>query len=209
MFATFLDNPTREKIILHLKKNGHTSIDSLSKEVGITPMGVRQHLLILERNGMVEYFSQKKGVGRPLFYYKLTETAEELFPKSYQEFVIDVLTDIENHDGKEKIDEIFRRRKERNLMRLKRLLSGKDSVADRLSALAEHLIKDGYIVELHEGNKEFRVSIFNCPISKVTQRFKDACKYQALLLRELLRKEIAREQCMSEGSHACVYIVNK
>ncbi len=54
------ENPTREKIIFLLKKYGPLSIEDLSNELGITSMGIRQHLchwsgrgtLIMSRNGM-------------------------------------------------------------------------------------------------------------------------------------------------------------
>lgn len=104
METALADNPTRKKILLALKKNGSMSVEDLSGEVNITPMGVRQHLLLLEKSGAVEYITKKHGVGRPGFLYRLTETADDLFPKSYQSFAMDILTDIEHLDGKGKID---------------------------------------------------------------------------------------------------------
>ena len=100
METALADNPTRKKILLALKKNGSMSVEDLSGEVNITPMGVRQHLLLLEKSGAVEYITKKHGVGRPGFLYRLTETADDLFPKSYQSFAMDILTDIEHLDGK-------------------------------------------------------------------------------------------------------------
>ncbi|TAN40628.1 MAG: winged helix-turn-helix transcriptional regulator, partial [Nitrospirae bacterium] len=66
----FLDrNPTRESIVHLLKKHGGMSIDDMSKQIQITPMGVRQHLLALEKKGIVTYISKRKGIGRPGFIY--------------------------------------------------------------------------------------------------------------------------------------------
>jgi predicted ArsR family transcriptional regulator len=82
MSLFFDDNPSRKGIILLLKKNGGMSIDELSRDIKITPMGIRQHLNALEKKGIVTYVANRHGIGRPGFIYKLTELAEELFPKS-------------------------------------------------------------------------------------------------------------------------------
>lgn len=209
MNTGLIDNPTRKKILFSLKKNAHMSVTSLSKELSITPMGVRQHLLILERNGIVEYFARKKGVGRPGFFYRLTDSADALFPKAYEEFALNLLTDIEENDGKGRINEIFRRRHERTLSENTSLLSGKHSTTDRLAALAEVLQKDGYIVEIEENGRYFRLKQFNCIISKIAFRYKEACKYDLQLFKKLLGEDVTRQQCLSEGASACVYLIPK
>jgi len=203
------NSPTRKKILLALKKNGSLSVDELSDEVKITPMGVRQHLLILEQKGAVEYITRKHGVGRPGFLYRLTETADDLFPKSYQTFAIDILTELERLDGKGKIDEIFRRRKEKISDEMMRLLSGKETVSERLRALTDLFEQEGFISELEENDANFKLKQFNCPISKVALRFKEACKHDLQLFREIIGEGVSREQCLSDGDQACVYVIPK
>jgi predicted ArsR family transcriptional regulator len=209
MDTGLIDNPTRKKILLALKKNGNMSVDDLSDEVKITPMGVRQHLLILERKGAVEYITRKHGVGRPGFLYRLTETADNLFPKSYQAFAMDILTELEHLDGRGKIEDIFRRRKERIASEMTRLLSGKKTLSERLHALSDLLERDGFIVELEENSANFKLKQFNCPISKVALRFREACTYDLHLFREIIGEGVSREQCLSDGDQACVYVIPK
>ena len=91
MWAILNENPTREKIILLLKKRGPLTIDDLSSELSITSMGIRQHLLSLERRGLIEYLTKRKGIGRPAFLYKLTEKADDLFPKEYDKFILNLI----------------------------------------------------------------------------------------------------------------------
>ncbi len=209
METTLADNPTRKKILLALKKNGSMSVEDLSQDVNITPMGVRQHLLILEKSGAVEYVTKKHGVGRPGFLYRLTETADDLFPKSYRSFAMDVLADLELIDGKAKIDQIFRRRKERTVLEFRKRLSGTDTLSGRLHAFADALRAEGYIAELEEGSRHFRLKQFNCPISKIAQRFPEACAYDLQAIREIIGEDAAREQCLSNGDQACVYVFPK
>jgi len=101
------ENPTRQNIITLLKKNGGMTIEDLSKNISITPMGIRQHLLSLEKKGLVGYTAKKHGIGRPGFVYMLTESADELFPKTYDRFTLDILKEVKRNDGQEKINKIF------------------------------------------------------------------------------------------------------
>lgn len=203
------DNPTRGKILLTLKKKGSMSVDGLSREVNITPMGIRQHLLVLERKGIVEYVTKKHGVGRPGFLYRLTETADELFPKGYQDLALDILNDLETTDGKNKIDGIFRRRKERLAAELIPHLKGMNTLSARVRAFSDMLQKNGYIIELEEHPTLFRLKQFNCPVLKVARRFKEVCDHDLQLYRELIGEEVRREQCISDGDHSCEYVIPK
>ena len=208
--VTFLDGtPTRERIILLLKKNGSLSIDDLSAQLGITPRGIRQHLIYLERQGLVDYFAKRHGVGRPAFLYKLTEKADDFFPKAYHEFIIGTFKDLEKTDGKEKIDDIFRRRKDRILREKKEALSDKKSIHDKVYTLKDVLESDGYILELYEEDNKYTLKNFNCPISKVASEFRDACKHELEMYRELLKKEVTRQACLAEGALSCTYIIPK
>ncbi len=209
MNAALTDNPTRRRILLALKKKGDMSVEALSEEVNVTPMGVRQHLLILEKNGAVEYFTKRQGVGRPGFLYKLTEKADDLFPKSYREFAVGILEDIESKDGRERIDEIFRRRRARLVSDMSRQLPGKENIAARLRALTELLQREGFIAEIEESGREFRLKQFNCPISKIAYRFREACKHDLQLLRDILGEPVTRQKCLAEGDRACVYVIPK
>lgn len=203
------DNPTREKIILALKKNGTMSVEDLSAEVSITPMGVRQHLLILERNGLVQYNTRRHGVGRPGFLYRLTERADDLFPKAYQELALDILSDIEKLDGSDKLSDIFRRRKKKMLDEMSRLLTGKRELSERVRAIADIMERDGYMVELNEEAESYTLRFFNCPVYRVALLYKEACNQDLRLLSDLTTPGITRRKCLTEGAQACEYVIPK
>lgn len=65
----------RRQILTALKKQGSLSVDDLSRCLGITPMGIRQHLAVLERDNLVMISSVRRGMGRPSYLYRLTELA--------------------------------------------------------------------------------------------------------------------------------------
>jgi len=209
MQSIFNENRTREKILFLIKKNGPMSIDDLSGELQITSMGVRQHLLSLERRGLIDYMARRQGIGRPAFLYKLTEKAENFFPKAYDAFVINVFRDIEKHDGHAKIEEIFKWRKNRLLKDAREAVDDKPAFRDKVYVLRDFLNSEGYFADLLDTDNQYLLKLFNCPIYKLAGEFKDACRYNLQLLRDLLGKEVNRESCMIQGETSCTYSIPK
>ena len=205
MNFTFDDNSTRNSIIQLLKRSNGLSIEELSKIINITPMGVRQHLLSLEKKGVVTYISKKHGIGRPGFVYMLTKSADGLFPKSYDKFAIEILNNIKKHEGPEKLDTIFRTKKDKQFNTLKDALAGLETFDDTVNGLKNMLESEGHIVELTRSNGDYHLKQYNCPINKIAAEFKEICTYELQLYRELLGEQVTREQNIAEGSPACFY----
>lgn len=201
------ENSTRKNILFLLKKNGTMSIGGLSKLIDITPMGIRQHLIALEKKGLVQYAAVKKGIGRPGFIYKLTETADDLFPDAYDKLAIDILRSIRKHEGDGKIEEIFRWRRERMLQEGKNALLSLGTQRDKVKRFRDLLESEGHIAEVIEDASNFYISQYHCPIGKISVEFRDACLNELELYRELFGREVKRTQTMSSGAVCCLYVI--
>ena len=201
------ENSTRNNIIFLLKKNGGMSIEELGKIVDITPMGIRQHLIALEKKGYVTYTSKKRGIGRPGFVYRLTEAANDLFAKSYDTLAIQMLGDVRKHDGSAKVDKIFGWRRESLYASIKRALDGKELLHDILRTLQRVLEAEGHLVEIGKHDGHYSLRQFHCPISKVASEFEEVCEHELQLYRDLINKNITRERTIAEGATACIYII--
>jgi predicted ArsR family transcriptional regulator len=199
------ENSKRNSIIQLLKKSSGLSIEELSKNINITPMGIRQHLLSLEKKGVVTYISKKHGIGRPGFIYMLTEPADALFPKAYDKFAIEILKDINKHEGPDKLDTLFRLRKDKQLNTIKNALTDMENFDDTVNKLKDILEAEGHIVELMRSNGHYHLKQYNCPISKLAAEFKGLCRYELQMYQELLGKQVTREQNIADGSPACFY----
>lgn len=207
MTVFFDRNPTREQIIFNLKKSDGMSIDDLSKIINITPMGIRQHLLALEKKGIVTYTSKKHGIGRPGYVYRLTESADALFPKSYDNFALGILKDIEKQEGKEKVDKIFEWRRDRIFDSLKEALADKTSIDERVLGLQDILKSEGYNLELSRQNDSYYLTNYNCPINNIALEYPSACKNELALFRSLISDSVQRTQCLSEGDRSCLFVI--
>ncbi len=56
---------TRQQILLLLRRKGPMTAGELSDDLGIGSVGVRQHLALLERDGLVQISGVRRSVGRP------------------------------------------------------------------------------------------------------------------------------------------------
>ncbi|HHN64764.1 MAG TPA: winged helix-turn-helix transcriptional regulator [Nitrospirae bacterium] len=204
-----IENPTRKKIVMLLKKHGGMTTDELSRFLNITPMGIRQHLLALEKRGIITYELKKGGIGRPGFIYSLTEGAENLFPKSYHRLVIDILEEIEKKEGIKKVEDLFRWRKARLLKERQAVLGDITSMEEKVKAMSSILDREGYLVEYDRDDHNYYIRQYNCPLSAVARRYSQCCKYELQLYRDLFSKKVTRKGCIAEGSTACVYSIPK
>lgn len=82
---------TRQAILDYLRVHREGTVRELSREFGLTTTGIRQHLVILEGEGLVVYRDVKGRVGRPALAYRLTEEAEARYPKGYERLLVAIL----------------------------------------------------------------------------------------------------------------------
>src|SRR5215510_1404610 len=169
---------TRRKLLDVLKKKGPQSIQALSRILGITSMGVRQQLNALERDGLIQYRIERKGLGRPGHVYLLTGLGDELFPRTYPQFAGSVLETIKLLDGEEGIDRIFAKRTDLVQKQYEKRMAGKD-LERQVQELAQIRTEEGYMAEWEKVNKDtFLLRENNCAICQIAQQCIQACSYE-------------------------------
>ncbi len=203
------ENSKRNQIIMLLKRNNQQSVAQLSKQMGITPMAVRQHLMSLENRGFISYKPKKSGIGRPVFLYSLTDKARDIFPKSYVSFIKEMLSIVEDEGGRKDVEKIFMQMKDRALNLKYRHLMEKKDLKEKVNALVSVLDAEGLMVELDEKKDTFNIMQFNCLLYGIAGEYPEACEYELKMYQDLLGKDIKRTVCQADGDSACVYIVPK
>src|SRR5437762_6354083 len=71
--------------LLALLRTAPRTVEELAAELGLTDNGVRQHLMVLERDGMVRQSGVRRGpgAGKPAAIYELHPEAEPLLSRAY------------------------------------------------------------------------------------------------------------------------------
>lgn len=200
---------TRQQILALLKKRGPQTVEQLSEALGISPMGVRQHLTQLERQGLVATEKRRGGMGRPAHVYSLTAAGDELFPRHYDGFAVTILDCLREIDGAEKVDQVFHKRMERLLATYAKNVDDR-ALPERLVQLAHVQEQNGYMVDFGprpEGGYYFVEH--NCVLARVARLFPTACRYELKLFETLLGAPVRREQCIAQGDNCCAYVIDE
>jgi predicted ArsR family transcriptional regulator len=196
---------TREQILALLRRHGTMTAAELSDALGIGAVGVRQHLALLDRDGLVATTGVRRGVGRPSHLYALTAAAEALFPKRYDRMAMDALAFVEAQGGTAAIDQLFTERRRQLTMQYAPRLAGKNRT-EQVTELAAILTEQGYMCECEQlPNGEMVLIEHNCPVDCVARDYRQACEHELKLYEDVLGIPLVREETISEGGICCRY----
>jgi len=201
------EKSTKRQILLLLKKKGKMTISDLARELEITSMGVRQHLSLLERDGLVSTRIMRKPMGRPVYIYSLTEEADNLFPKKYEELLESIIESVILLDGQEKLDQILQTRAAR-LVDLYRSRFDNLNLEGKVQELEKILNEMGYLVEVKRiNNHSFALDNYNCILNSIAKKHPQICKWELETFRELLGVKIERISALATGGLNCSFLI--
>lgn len=196
---------TRQNILQLLRRHGQMTALELSQQLKIGAVGIRQHLALLERDGLVEVTGVRRSVGRPSHLYALTAEAEEQFPKHYAQLALDILNYIANKGGDEAVTDVFRSRRQALAEQFAPRLEGKTR-EEQIAELADILAEQGYMCEYEQmDDGSFILIEHNCPIDCVARQHPQSCEQEQALYEELLGVRIERDTTIATGDRYCRY----
>jgi predicted ArsR family transcriptional regulator len=91
------DNSNR--ILYTLKSRGPLGTGTLAPALGITEVGVRQHLAKLHSEGLVAFDDQAGAVGRPKRMWRLTPKGHSRFPDTHGDLTVSLIEGIRSVFG--------------------------------------------------------------------------------------------------------------
>lgn len=200
------DLSTRRQILQHLRTEGSLTAQQLAEKLEITSMGVRRHLMTLERDGLIQMQTQRQAAGRPTYVYRLTEAGFDTFPKSYDLLATQVLDVVRATEGDKRVSQIFAGRMEQLYEQYAPRMTGKN-LAERIQELAKIQDEAGYMARWEKVKGGYYLKEQNCAIYRVACRFQDACQFEIELFRRLLDADLKRVEHQIKGDLACTYFI--
>jgi DeoR family suf operon transcriptional repressor len=161
----------------------------------------------LEEQGLVEYERQHRGVGAPVFAYRLTSAGQALFPQRYEATLTGLLDHLVQRDGHAGAVAQLESRYDVLATRLREQL-GDAPLQERLSAIARLLSSEGYMAEASVSGGTAALIEHNCAIRLVAERFPEICAAEARFLAAVLGGEVQRKRHILSGCSACEYRVH-
>jgi predicted ArsR family transcriptional regulator len=189
---------TRGRIITLLRRAGR-SVDELAQELDLTHTAVRAHLAALERDGLVQQRSERRGNRKPSSVYDLAPAAEFLFPQSYGQLLEVLQERMTPEEGEDLLRTVGRR-----MAAQWKIPPGELSV--RLEAAVEALNELGGLMERETGEETLCIRGYRCPFATVVLEHPEVCRLAESLLTELVDVPL-QEQCERTGPVPCRFVV--
>jgi predicted ArsR family transcriptional regulator len=196
---------TRGRIVTLLRRSKST-VEDLARALDLTDNGVRAHLGVLERDGIVRQrgsLRRSSGGGKPAYVYELTQEGEELFPKAYEPTLRRLLDVLSERLGPEESEALLR-----SVGR--RLAEEHSTQADgalaRLETAVEVLNELGGLAELEERDGALVIRGYSCPLGGVTPEHPEVCRMAEALVAEVAGVSV-QEHCERGERPRCCFEV--
>ena len=193
---------TRGRIVTLLRRSKST-VEDLARALDLTDNGVRAHLGVLERDGIVRQrgsLRRRSGGGKPAYVYELTSEGEELFPKAYEPTLGRLLDVLSERLGPEESEALLR-----SVGR--RLAEEHSTQADgahaRLETAVEVLNELGGLAELEERDGALVIRGYSCPLAGVTPEHPEVCRMAEALVAEVAGVSVQEHCDRSERPRCC------
>ena len=212
---------SKDKILQYLLLSGSTAessctVKEIADHLNISINATRQYLIVLEKEGLVERTTQKSSTGRPAILYSLHPDAIEEFPKTYRDFSIKLLAEVQQRLGTEVTIELLREVGKQIADEVQPAIreniepgGSYESLRDRLHSVVKVYHKYGKFPELLEDDISFALKNYNCLIFGVAKENSLACTVDESIVSELLGVPAVKEKCIREGDECCLYRIKK
>ena len=198
---------TRGQIVTLLRRSNRT-VEDLARALDLTDNGVRAHLAVLERDGIVRQrgsVRRSRGGGKPAYVYELTKEGEELFPKAYEPTLgrlLDVLSErLGPEESEELLRSVGRRLAEEHSTRA-------DGAHTRLQTAVEVLNELGGLAELEERDGVVVIRGYSCPLGGVTPDHPEVCRMAEALVGEVAGVPVHERCDRSEMPRCCFEVAS-
>lgn len=204
---------TQEEILLQLKQKGPQTARALAERLGITPMGIRQHLAILAEKDLVsEGAEHKQGRGRPVRPWLLTDKGHGRFPDGHSQISVELIAAVRDTFGEEGLNQLIAKRTDQTFANYRRALEQHDTLPAKLRRLAEIRSREGYMAEVERVDKGEWLLIENhCPICAAAKAYQGFCRSELETFQQLLEQQarVERIDHILHGARRCAYRIVK
>lgn len=195
---------TRGRIVTLLRGTTKT-VNELAHELELTDNAVRAHLLSLERDGLIRQSGTQRGTRKPHFSYKLTDEAEQLFPKAYDTLLNQLITVLKGRLTPSSLEEVLR--EVGRSLAVDHAASDKQrDLESRVESALTALESIGGAARIEKENEKLFICSERCPLATAVSEHPEVCRLAETLLSEIISAEV-HEKCDREVSPRCRFEV--
>lgn len=195
---------TRQEILDYLRLRDEATVRELGDVLDLTATGVRQHLTVLEQEGLVASREERGRVGRPALVYSLTPRGEASYPMSYDLLANALIDEVRSAYGAAGFQQVIRGVALRMAGRHSAGLSGA-SAQERVDAACRLLREQDVVADWERDGEGYLLHERTCPYPEVARHNSAVCVIDVAYMRELTGMDARLVQCRVRGDSCCTY----
>lgn len=211
--STVLSKGAKMALLDLIKYRAAISLEVATEELKLAKTTVRQHLLMMEKQGLVtrryERERERARQGRPKVFFELAQRGQRLYPTQEPALLRELLEFLESTGEQGKIKLFFERywkkRREQFKTILGSLPSKKTNLEMRMKALHTLLESEGFMPQIERTGSLITVRECHCPFPEAIRATKLPCKLESDFIKWALKTVIKRTGYIPIGDSACVY----
>jgi predicted ArsR family transcriptional regulator len=196
------------KALYTLKSRGPLGTSALAQALGITEVGVRQHLAKLHGEGLVAFYDQAGEVGRPKRMWRLTAKGHARFPDTHGDLTVSLIEGVRSVFGEAGLDRLIEARQDAMVASYRQALEPHPDLGDRVGVLARLRTVEGYMAEFEtQGDGSFLLIENHCPICAAAKTCQGFCRSELELFQAVFGADmsVTRQEHLLSGGRRCVY----
>lgn len=190
--------------LLGLLRAGPRTVEELAAELSLTDNAIRQHLVGLERDGMIRQTGVRRGpgAGKPATIYELEPNAEPLLSRAYAPVLSTLLEVVAEELPPQQARKLLRETGRRLAAAVGGRATGDLRARARAAAAVLNALGGAVEVEDHRGSATLRGTA--CPLASAVARNPQVCRAVESLVSEITGEK-ARECCDRTDRPRCCF----
>lgn len=189
-----------------LKMRGPLTALEIAHELKITKEGVRQQLVKLVEEELIQPQEESKGVGRPQKTFSLTVNGNAKFPDTHAELTLKLITIISSM-GKNTLDDVINIYEETGKKKYHDEIDTIDNLEEKLEKLVEIRTREGYMAEYCKNDQGYLLVENHCPICAAATICQGFCSSELNTFKSVLGNKVIinRVSHIVSGERRCAY----
>ncbi len=201
--TTVSESPDSELLQL-LRATGPMGVEEMSREAAVTPTAVRQRLVRLLANGLVEREPVRHGRGRPRHRYHLTQKGLRQTGSNFADLALALWREVTAIEDYEVRRTVLRRVVKALAESYVRQIEGSDTT-EKMQSLAAILQERRIPVSVNQTNELPILTAHACPYPELAEKDRTICALERVLFSELLGRDLELTRCRLDGGGCCQF----
>jgi predicted ArsR family transcriptional regulator len=197
--------PTSDADLLDLlRSEGSLAVDELAQATEVTPTAVRQRLMRLMGQQLIDRESIRIGRGRPKHLYRLTDKGLRLTGSNFTDLALALWRQIRSIEDVKIREDMIERIAKALAEQYADQVHG-NTPAERMRSLGTLLAQRRIPVSVEDLARGTVMTQHACPYPKLAEQDSDVCRMEELLISELVGQNVKLTRCRLEGAAECQF----